>query len=152
VLIPNDLSSRLEQEWLGQFPDSSMQSGDMFAGAVSGWFATSMALTFPCATAVARRAQLAAAAAAALEAGIGPTSGALLAVAVASYYAGQVYGTGVATFPVALPSGILLMTAALLDLDMPKSARAMQMAQACHVMAISTMVVFAVPPSSGPIF
>ena len=151
MLIPSDLATRLEQEWLGQFPDSSAQSGEMFAGAVSAWFATSMAAAFPCVTAMPRRPQLAAAAAAALEAGIGPTSGALLAVAVASYYAGQVFGSGVATFPTALPSGVMLITAALLDLNMPKSARANQLAQACHVMAISTLVVFPVAPPPAPI-
>lgn len=152
MLIPADLATRLEQEWLGQFPDSSIQSGDMFAGAVSGWFAAAMASGIPCGTAAPRRFQLAAAAAGALEAGIGPTAGALLSVAVATYYAGQVFGAGVATFPTALPAGMTLMTQALLDLNLPKSARASQMAQACHLMAISTIVVFppTLPPS--PIF
>jgi hypothetical protein len=151
VLIPSDLASRLEQEWLGQFPGSSQESGDLFAGAVSAWFASAMAAGFPCVTAAPRRFQLTAAAAAALEAGVGPTSGALLAAAVASYYAGQVFGTGIATFPVALPAGMALTTAALLDLNMPKSARASQIAQACHLMALSTMVVFPVAPPPAPI-
>jgi hypothetical protein len=111
-----------------------------------------MAAGFPCATAAVRRFQLAAAAAGALEAGIGPTSGALLAVAVATYYTGQLFGVGTATFPTALPAGMTLMTQALLDLNMPKSARASQMAQACHMMAISTIVVFPVAPPPSPIF
>jgi hypothetical protein len=152
VLIPNDLATRLENEWLGQFPDSSLQSGDMFAGAVAGWFATAMAAGIPCSTAAARRFQLTAAAAGALEAGIGPTSGALLAVAVATYYAGQVFGAGVATFPTALPAGMTLITLALLDLNLPKAARASQIAQACHLMATSTIVVFPVAPPPSPIF
>jgi hypothetical protein len=125
----------------------------MFAGAVSGWFANAMAAGIPCSTAAVRRFQLTAAAAGALEAGIGPTSGALLAAAVASYYAGQLFGAGVATFPTALPAGMALMTMALLDLNLPKSARASQMAQACHLMAISTIVAFPVaPPPPSPIF
>jgi hypothetical protein len=110
-----------------------------------------MSAGFPCATAAARRFQLTAAAAGALEAGIGPTSGALLSVAVATYYAGQLFGAGVATFPVALPAGMALMTAALLDLNIPKSARASQMAQACHLMALSTIVIFPAPLPPAPI-
>lgn len=150
-LIPNDLATRLEREWLGQFPDSSMASGDLFAGAVSGWFATALAAGFPCATASTRRVQLTAAAAAALEAGVGPTSGALLAVAVATYYSGQVFGAGVASFPTALPAGVTLMTLALLDLNMPKPTRASQLAQACHLMALSTIVIFPTPLPPAPI-
>ena len=151
MLVPSDLASKLEQEWLSQFPGSSMESGDLFAGAVSGWFAGAQAAGIPCATALARRFQLTAAAAGALEAGVGPTSGALLAGAVASYYAGQVFGAGVAGFPAALPAGMALMTAALLDLDMPQSARASQIAQACHLMALSTIVTFPVAPPPAPI-
>jgi hypothetical protein len=152
VLVPNDLASKLEQEWLGQFPGSSMESGDLFAGAVSAWFVGAQAAGIPCVTALPRRFQLAAAAGAALEAGVGPTSGALLAGAVASYYAGQVFGVGVAAFPVALPAGMALMTAALLDLNMPQSARASQIAQACHLLALSTIVTFPVaPPPPSPI-
>lgn len=150
-LVVTDLSTRLEQEWLGQFPDSAIQSGDMFAGAVSGWFVSAMAGAFPCVTAQPRRPQLMAAAAAALEAGVGPTSGALLALAVASYYAGQVFGTGVATFPTALPAGIGLMTAAFIDVNLPKPTRATLLAQGCHAMAISTIVVFPTPLVPAPI-
>lgn len=151
MLNPSDLSSRLENEWLGKFPDSSMESGDLFAGAVSGWFVSAAAGGFPCSTAAARRLPLTAMAAGALEAGIGPTSGMLLASAVAAYYAGQLFGAGVASFPVALPAGIVMITTALLDLNMPKSARASQIAQACHAMALSTIVVFPAPLSPAPV-
>jgi hypothetical protein len=151
MLVPADLSSRLAQEWLGQFPDSAMQSGDLFAGAVSGWFVSALAGVFPCSTAIARRPQLAVTAAAALEAGIGPTSGALLAAAVASYCVGQLFGAGVASFPAALPAGAALITAALLDLDLPTSSRADQIAQGCHVIVVSTVVVFPVPLPPAPI-
>jgi hypothetical protein len=151
MLVPNDLASALEQQWLAQFPGSSSESGDLFAGAVSGWFAGAQAAGIPCLTALPRRFQLSAAAGAALEAGIGPTSGALLAVGVATYYAGQLFGSGVATFPAALPAGMALMTAALLDLNMAQPARASQIAQACHLMALSTIVVFPVAPPPAPI-
>jgi hypothetical protein len=151
MLVPQDLASALEQQWLSQFPDSSFESGDLFAGAVSTWFVGAQAAGVPCVTALPRRFQLAAAAGAALEAGVGATSGPLLAAAVASYYAGQVFGTGAATFPTALPAGMALMTAALLDLNMPQSMRANQLAQACHLMALSTIVVFPVAPPPAPI-
>lgn len=151
MLVPTDLSTRLQNDWLGQFPGSSQESGDLFAAAVSGWFAAATAGAFPCATAAARRPQLAVTAAAALEAGVGPTSGMLLAAAVAGYYAGQLFSTGVASFPVALPAGAALMTAALLDLNLPQPARADQIAQACHLMALSTVVVFPPPLPPAPI-
>jgi hypothetical protein len=151
MLNPVDLATRLENDWLGQFPDSSFESGDLFAGAVSGWFSASMAAGFPCSTAAARRPQLTGMAAGALEAGIGPTSGMLLASAVAAYYAGQLYGAGVAAFPAALPAGMALVTAALLDLDLPTGSRADQIAQACHLMALSTIVVFPTPMPPAPV-
>jgi len=151
MLTPTDLATRLENEWLGQFPDSSLVSGDLFAGAVSGWFVSAMAGGFPCSTAAARRLQLTATAAGALEAGVGPTSGLLLATAVAGYYAGQLFGAGVASFPAALPAGMALITAALLDLNLPKKTRADQIAQACHLMALSTIVVFPAPLPPAPV-
>jgi hypothetical protein len=151
MLTPSALSTRLENEWLGQFPASSLESGDLFAGAVSSWFATAMAGGFPCATAAARRVSLTAMAAGALAAGIGPTSGMLLATAVATYYAGQLFGAGVASFPIALPAGVALITAALLDLNMPKKTRADQIAQACYGMALSTIVIFPAPLPPAPV-
>jgi hypothetical protein len=151
MLTPGDLSARLESEWLGQFPASPFESGEMFAGAVAGWFLAAQAAGIPCATAAPRRPQLSALAAGALKAGIGPTSGALLAAAVAAYYAGQAFGVGVAGFPTALPAAMALTSAALLDLGMAKKARADQIAQACHLMALSTIVVFPTPAPPAPI-
>ena len=151
MLTPDSLATRLENDWLGQFPDSSLASGDLFAGAVSGWFVSAMAAGFPCSTAAARRLQLTAAAAGALEAGVGPTSGMLLATAVATYYAGQLFGAGVASFPAALPAGMALITNALLDLNLPKGARAQAIAQACFLMAVSTIVVFPAPLPPAPV-
>jgi len=151
MLAPDDLAQRLENDWLGKFPGSAVESGDLFAGAVAGWFVAAMAAGFPCTTAAARRPQLTAQAAGALAAGIGPTSGALLASGVAAYYAGQVFGTGVASFPLALPAGIALFTAALLELNLTPPDRAKQMAQGCHVLALSTLVVFPPPLVPAPI-
>lgn len=151
MLTPDNLASRLDNDWLGKFPDSSLESGDLFASAVAGWFASAMAAGFPCSTAAARRLQLTAAAAGALEAGVGPTSGMLLATAVATYYAGQLFGAGVASFPMALPAGMAQTTSALLDLNLPKSTRAQMFAQACLVMAVSTIVVFPAPLPPAPI-
>lgn len=151
MLTPADLSSRLTNEWLSQFPDSSFESGQQFSGAVAGWFATAMAGGFPCATAAARQMQLTAAAAAALEAGVGPTSGILLATAVATYYAGQLFGAGVASFPAALAVGVTSITAALLDLNITNDVRANQIAQACQAMAVSTIVVFPSPVPPAPV-
>ncbi len=151
MLTPSDLSTRLENEWLGKMPGSSFESGDMFAGAVSGWFAAAMAAAFPCSTAAARRLSLTGMAAGALEAGVGPTSGMLLATAVATYYAGQLFGAGVSSFPTAVPAGISLITAAFLDLNLPKPTRADMIAQGCLVMAVSTIVVFPAPLPPAPI-
>lgn len=151
MLTPDNLASRLENDWLGKFPGSSLESGDLFASAVSGWFTQAMAAGFPCSTAAARRLQLTASAAGALEAGVGPTSGMLLATSVATYYAGQLFGAGVASFPTALPAGMAMTTSALLDLNLPKAARAQMIAQACLLMAVSTIVVFPAPLPPAPI-
>jgi hypothetical protein len=67
MLIASNLASGLERDWLvaqgGSYPANVLESGDRFATAVAQWFANAMAATFPCATAVARRPQLAATAA-----------------------------------------------------------------------------------------
>jgi hypothetical protein len=151
-LITSSLSSSLERDWLGAFAADSRESGDRFATAVAQWFANAMAATFPCSTAALRRPQLAVTAAAALEVGLGPAAGQLLGVAVAGYIAGQLFGAGTATFPVALPAGIALFTLAFLTLDLTQSARADLIAQGCYAMAVSTLVVFPVAPPPSPIF
>ncbi|MBS1693060.1 MAG: hypothetical protein JST91_12645, partial [Actinobacteria bacterium] len=109
MLDATDLAQRLEKDWLvadgGAYPASPLISGLRFSLVVSQWFGTAMAATFPCATTAGRQPQLAATAAAALEVGGAQACGQLLAVSVAGYYAGQVFGAGVATFPVALAAG-----------------------------------------------
>jgi hypothetical protein len=156
MLSPSGLASALEQAWLvgpgGSFPASPAESADRFAGAVAGWFATAMAATFPCTTASARRSGLAAQAAAALQAGAPPAAGALLAVAVATYYAGQSFGAGVASFPTAVSAGVAAVGGAFAVLDLPRADRAQQIAQGCYAMAVSTIVVFPVPLPPAPVF
>ena len=151
MLTPTDLSTRLQNEWLGKMPDSAFESADLFAGAVSGWFTSAMAAVFPCSTAAARRMSLTGQAAGALNAGLAPASGALLATAVATYYSGQLFGAGVSSFPAAVSAGISQITAAFLDLNLTKPVRADMIAQGCLVMAVSTIVIFPAPLPPAPI-
>ena len=99
----------------------------------------------------ARRPQLSVAAAGALGAGLGPAAGQLLALAAASYLAGQTFGAGTATFPAALAVGMAGITAAFNNLELSNSARAQQIALAVYLMTISTIVVFPAPLPPAPI-
>ena len=149
-LTPDTLATRLENDWLSEpFPGSEFESGDRFAAAVSTWFGGALAGGFPVVTAMVRRPQLSAAAAGALA--VGPAAGQLLAVAAAGYIAGQTFGGGTASFPVALAAGIAGFTAALNNLDLTNSARAQQIAAATHMMTLSTIVVFPAPLPPAPI-
>ncbi|NMO15413.1 hypothetical protein HPC49_12770 [Pyxidicoccus fallax] len=154
-LSPSTLASALEQQWLategGSLPDSAMQSGDRFAGAVASWFGMAMAAGFPCSTASVRRSQLMSAAAAALQARNAQVAGQQLGLAVASYMAGQLFGAGVASFPVAASVMSMEFGAVFADLDLPVSARAQRMAAACMTAAVSTMVVFPPPMPPAPV-
>jgi hypothetical protein len=154
-LSPGALKSLLEARWIvpegGAFPGDAQESADRFAEAVATWFQAALAMGFPCATAQARKSQLAAQATAALSVGSPPAAGQLLAAAVASYYAGQSFGTGVASFPLGLPAGASLLAATFSDLESPRGKRAQDVATACQLMALSTLVVFAAPPGSAPI-
>ena len=88
---------------------------------------------------------------AALQVGQSQGAGAALALAVAAYYAGQVFGPGIATFPTALPGGVALMASTFGNLELATSDRAQQIASACHLMAISTPVVNTVTGIPGPL-
>jgi hypothetical protein len=125
-----------------------MESGDRFAAAVSSWFAGAMAAAFPCATALARRSQLATQAGAALDARDPSLSGQQLAMAVASYIAGQSFPPGTALFPMALPAAASQMIATLTDTDGDVGRKAQEIASACHLLSVSTLVAIPVPP--GP--
>jgi hypothetical protein len=152
ALSPSTLASGLESQWLvpdgGGHPSSPAESGDRFAGVVSNWFATAMAGAFPCATASARRAQLAAAATAAIQAGNASLAGMQLAQGVAGYVVGQIFGAGVASFPAAVGAAQSAITGAFSNLDLPGNARANQIATGLYTLAISTIVIF--PPVISP--
>lgn len=155
ALVPGNLAIQLENGWMvaegGSYPQNALQSGQRFAAAVSAWFSAAQANGIPCATAKAREGQLAAQAAAALQAMSAPAAGAQLALAVAGYYAGQSFGAGVATYPAAVSAGVATFSQVFADLNSPLSARAQQMAGACQIMAVSTIVTFPAPLVPGPI-
>lgn len=152
ALVASALATSLESRWLvpdgGRHPATPAQSADNLAAAVSSWFAAATAGPFPCATAAARRSQLAGAATAAIQAGNPALAASQLAVALMGYMAGQVFGPGVASPPTAVGAAQTAITAVLSDLGMPSSSRADQIATAVHTLAISTMVVF--PPVVSP--
>lgn len=152
ALSPSTLATSLESDWLvaegGPYPSAPAQSGERFAGAVSSWFALATAGPFPCATAAARRSQLAASATAAIQAGDPSLAGAQLAVGLMGYMAGQVFGPGVASPPVAMSAAQSAISAAFSDLDAVPAARANQIAGGVFTLAVSTIVVF--PPVISP--
>src|SRR5262245_37485654 len=127
-LVPSTLASSLQADWLahdgGGFADSVSQSGDRFAQAVSTWFSTAMAATFPCATASARKGQLAVLATAALQVGQAPLAGLQLAMAVVAYLTGQVFGPGVASPPTAAAVAQSAFASVFADLDLAVGSRA----------------------------
>ncbi|SRR6266545_5035038 len=152
ALVPTALASSLESSWLvpdgDQYPSTPAQSGDKFAAAVSSWFASATAGPYPCATATARRSQLAASATAAFQAQNASLAGMQLAVGLMSYMVGQVFGPGVASPPTAVSAAQSAITDVFSNLDLPNAARANQIATGVHTLAVSTIVVF--PPVVSP--
>ena len=152
ALDPSALSTSLRNSWLpgdaGPHHGSASASGDAFAGAVSGWFVSAVAAGFPCATALARRSQLASGAAGAFQAGQAATSGALLATGLTAYVAGQLFGAGAALPPLATGAAQAAFVGVFLDLGADTPARADRLAQAIWALAITTVVVF--PPVISP--
>ena len=152
ALNPSALSSSLRNSWLpgdnGPHHASASASGDAFAGAVSGWFASATAGAFPCSTALARRSQLASSAAGAFQAGQAATSGVLLATGLTAYVAGQSFGAGVASPPVGAAAAQTAFVGVFRDLAADTPARADRLAQATWALAITTIVVF--PPAISP--
>lgn len=151
-LAPATLASSLQSDWLvaagGSYPSTPTESGDHFAGAVSTWFAMAMAGTFPCATATARRSQLAASATGAIQARDASLAGAQLALGLMGYMAGQVFGPGVASPPTAVGAAQSAIAAVFSNRDLALEARANQIAAAVYTLAVSTIVVF--PPVISP--
>jgi hypothetical protein len=152
ALVSAALASSLESDWLvpdgNQFPSSASQSGDKFAGAVSTWFSAAMAGPYPCATATARRSQLAASATAAIQTKDASLAGMQLALGLMGYMAGQVFGPGVASPPTAVSAAQSAITQVFSNLKMPNKARANTVATGVYTMAISTIVIF--PPVISP--
>lgn len=154
-LVFDLLKTGLEKQWLvpegGGFPQSVAESGDRFAGAVSSWFAAAQAGTLPCATAIPRKSQLATTAAAALGAMSAQAAGAQLALAVATYIAGQAFGAGVAGFPIATSAAISQMIAVFSDTGGSVGQKAEQIATACTLLATTTIVAGPIPLFPSPI-
>jgi hypothetical protein len=153
-LVLDTLKSQLENSWLvpegGSFPQSVTESGEHFATAVAGWFAAGQAAGLPCATAMARKSQLAAAAAAALAASSAQAAGAQLAMGVAAYMAGQSFPPGIASFPAAAGAAVSQMIAVFSDVDGSVAQKAQQIASACTILATTTLVIFPIPPGPPP--
>jgi hypothetical protein len=156
MLIPSILATNLENDWLpgddGPYADSAQQSADNFATVVANWFAQAQAAGFPCSTAMARKSQLMAQAAPALESGDAQLVGTQLATAFMSYVAGQSFGSGVAAPPAATAAAGPMIGGAFVNRDQPQSARAQTIATALHMMAVSTIVSFPNPPFASPVF
>ncbi len=152
ALVPAALASNLASGWLvpqgGTHPSSAAQSGDKFAAVVSGWFATATAGPYPCSTATARRAQLAASATAAIQTRDATVAGMQLAVGLMGYMAGQLFGPGVASPPTAVSAAQSAITGVFTNLDLSDNARANQIATGIYTLAVSTIVVF--PPVVSP--
>ncbi len=150
ALVLANLKSSLENDWLvpegGDYPASSSESGDRFAGAVASWFGQGMAMGSSCSTADSRKGQLAALAAQAFEVGDPSASGGLLAAALLAYMAGQSFGSGVASAPTATSAAAATFSAVFADLEMSNSERAQQIGSGCQTMAQSTIVIFSGSP------
>lgn len=154
-LSPTSLADALEQRWFthegGRMPGSSTESADGLAGCIAAWFAQALAGGFACSSALARKAQLAALADAALAAGSPAGAGGQLAAAIALYITGQTFGSGVAQPPTMVGPLASEIAAVFADLDSSPCARAQRLASACMQLALSTLVLFPSPPSVAPI-
>lgn len=155
ALLPKVLESSLERDWLasegGSHPGSPAESAERFAGAVAGWFGAAQAAGVPCATASARRPQLAAQAAAAIAAQSAVGAADQLTLAVAAYMAGQAFGAGIAAFPLGVAVAKVMVASVFLDVDQPVAARAGTLAGAFTLLASTTLVVFPVPLPPAPV-
>jgi hypothetical protein len=156
ALVFDALKSQLEHNWLvpegGQFPKSVTESAEKFADAVVQWFSLAQANGIPCATAMARKGQLVAAAAGALSAQSAQAAGSQLALGVAAYIAGQSFPPGAALFPIATSAAISQLVGVFSDLSGKVPQKAAQVAGACTVLAMSTQVAgFPVPPFPMPV-
>jgi hypothetical protein len=155
MLNPAQLSDMLVADWLvdddGPHPGSVAQSADQFAGVVSSWFANALAGPFPVATAQAFRPVLTALATPALMAQNPTAAGNQLATGVAIYMTGQSFGPGFSAPPIAQPPAAALIGTAFSLLDLDRDSRAQMIATAIHLLAITSMVSFMIPPFLAPV-
>ena len=154
-LIPSLLAQTIEANWLpgenGPWHDDTPASAEALAGAVAGWFGGAMAMGFPCATAAARRGQLKEQLIPALQVEQAQGAGQQVALAFMAYVAGQGFGAGVAAPPLATAAGGSMIGTAFAAFDQPQAARAATIAQAFHLMALSSLVAFPQPPFVAPV-
>jgi hypothetical protein len=154
VLDPLSLAQSLRQGWLpagSDFAPSVNASGQRFADAVAPWFAGGAAAGFPCATALARKAELASNAASALASGDARGAGQQLGLAIAQFMAGQAFGAGMSVFPVAAPALAAALGEVFASHDLDADQRASMIATATYLAAISTIVVFPPPLTPTPV-
>lgn len=155
ALVPSALQSQLETAWLvppgGSYPGSPQVSADRFASAVASWFSLAQANGIPCATATARKSQLASLLATALSTGAAASAGQGLANALSLYMTGQQFGPGVAAPPTGSAAAVAAFSAAFANLELPNAARAQQFASACQALALTTIVTFPPPMPPSPI-
>lgn len=155
MLDPTQLATRLEQDWLvaegGTFPGSTLESAQRFSVVVAQWLALATAGGLPCTTAIARQGQLMVLALAAFQAEEAADTAIALSLALSLYMTGQSFGAGVSAAPVATAAGRSAFLAAFGDLELDLGSRARQVAQGCHVMALSCIVAFPPPLTPAPI-
>lgn len=153
-LDPLSLASGLRQRWLSAesgFPASADESAQRFADVVAPWFGAGAANGIPCATALARKSQLAGSAASALSTGDARGAGQQLALAVAQFMAGQAFGPGVSAFPVATSALVVAVGEVFASHALDADKRATLIAAAMHLTALSTIVTFPPPMPPGPV-
>ena len=156
MLIHATLKKGLAEVWMvqpdGRFPSNVAESGQRFAQAVVAWFVTANSLTFMCQTATARQSQLGSQAADALSRGAPQAAGYALGQAVADYVDGQSFGPGTAQKPIAAVAGGLMIAAVFSDMKLTISQRAKKIADACTLIAHSSLVLFPfLPPATCPV-
>ena len=156
MLVPTALATNLENDWLpgddGSFADNVQQSADKLSNAIANWFVQAQAAGFPCSTAMARKSQLMVQLIPAMEAKDAQLSGMQMAQAFMAYVAGQSFGVGVAAPPTATAAAGPMIGSAFANREQPQSARALTIATALHLMALSSIVSFPIPPFASPVF
>lgn len=153
-LDPVSLAVNLRQRWLpaGAGNASSVdESAQRFADVMAMWFSAGAANGIPCATAMARKSELASGASSALACGDARGAGQLLALAVAQFMAGQSFGPGVSAMPIATPALVVAIGEVFASHDFDDDKRAVTIATAAYLTALSTIVTFPPPLTPSPV-